>query len=84
MPYLTWFPPSPGDGTAPLDPCLAIAWGHTLQVVVVSVPNNDTSAAPVFSQVPNIGITILPNTSTQHRMARARSLSWRGIAQVAP
>ena len=75
MPYLTWFPPSPGDGTAPLDPCLAIAWGHTLQVVVVSVPNNDTSAAPVFSQVPNTGTIIAWHARVLSR--GAASPRWR-------
>jgi len=51
VPYLTWLPSSQGDKGVPHDPCLAIAWGHTLQIVVVSIPNNDTNAAPVFSQV---------------------------------
>jgi len=50
VPYLTWLPPAPGEGGKASDPHLAIAWGHTLQIVNVSLPDGPTPT-PVFSQL---------------------------------
>ena len=49
VPYLTWLPPVTGEN-GPNDPCLAIAWGHSLQIVTVSLPDGPVST-PVFAQL---------------------------------